>query len=190
MTEWTAQTKYDFHVYAICSDPKASKVADSIVDTAIPATTDVAKLTFHYKINGATDGIQMFFSTYQSIDVIANFQKRTGIVFDLVICDEAHRTTGVTLADEDESSFVKVHDDSFIHANKRLYMTATPRIYGDESKAKANSKNAILCSMDDESIYGKEFHNLGFSRAVELGLLSDYKVLVLAVDEAYVSRTL
>lgn len=190
LTEWTAQTKYDFHVYAICSDPKASKVADSIVDTAIPATTDVAKLTFHYKINGATDGIQMFFSTYQSIDVIANFQKRTGIVFDLVICDEAHRTTGVTLADEDESSFVKVHDDSFIHANKRLYMTATPRIYGDESKAKANSKNAILCSMDDESIYGKEFHNLGFSRAVELGLLSDYKVLVLAVDEAYVSRTL
>lgn len=174
LTEWTAQTKYDFHVYAICSDPKASKVADSIVDTAIPATTDVAKLTFHYKINGATDGLQMFFSTYQSIDVIANFQKRTGIVFDLVICDEAHRTTGVTLADEDESSFVKVHDDSFIHANKRLYMTATPRIYGDESKAKANSKNAILCSMDDENIYGKEFHNLGFSRAVELGLLSDY----------------
>lgn len=190
LTEWTAQTKYDFRVYAICSDPKASKVADSIVDTAIPATTDVAKLTHHYRINGSTDGIQMFFSTYQSIDVIADFQKRTGIVFDLIICDEAHRTTGVTLADEDESSFVKVHDDSFIHASKRLYMTATPRIYGDEGKAKASSKNAILCSMDDESIYGKEFHNLGFSRAVELGLLSDYKVLVLAVDEAYVSRTL
>ena len=72
LTEWTAQTKYDFHVYAICSDPKASKVADSIVDTAIPATTDVAKLTLHYKINGTTDGIQMFFSTYQSMPTSLN----------------------------------------------------------------------------------------------------------------------
>lgn len=190
LTEWTAQTKYDFSVYAICSDPKASKVADSIVDTAIPATTDVNKLTVHYKLNGKADSIHFFFSTYQSIDVIAAFQQRTGIEFDLIICDEAHRTTGVTLADEDESSFVKVHDDDFIHAKKRLYMTATPRIYGDESKAKANNSNAVLCSMDDESIYGPQFHSLGFSSAVELGLLSDYKVLVLAVDEAYVSRTL
>ena len=69
-------------------------------------------------------------------------------------------------------------------------MTATPRIYGDESKVKANEKSAVLCSMDDEEIYGKEFYHLGFSDAVSLGLLSDYKVIVLAVDEKYVSRTL
>ena len=85
---------------------------------------------------------------------------------------------------------MKVHDNDFIKAKRRLYMTATPRIYGDESKQKAGNKNAVLCSMDDEIIYGEELHRLGFSEAVELGLLSDYKVLVMAVDENYVSRAL
>ena len=189
LTEWSAQCKYDFHVYAICSDPKASKINDSVVDTAIPATTDVHALAARYKLNGK-DGFHLFFSTYQSIDVVAKMQKQIGFEFDLIICDEAHRTTGVTLADEDESSFVKVHDNDFIKAKRRLYMTATPRIYGDESKQKAGNKNAVLCSMDDETIYGEELHRLGFSEAVELGLLSDYKVLVMAVDENYVSRAL
>ena len=131
-----------------------------------------------------------FTSLYQSIDVISKFQQHTGLVFDLIICDEAHRTTGVTLTGEDESNFVKVHCDDFIRGRKRLYMTATPRIYGDKSKAKASEKSALLCAMDDESIYGSELYCLGFSESVALGLLSDYKVIVLAVDENYVSRTL
>ena len=191
LTEWSAQCKYEFHVYAICSDPRASKTtsSDSVVDTIIPATTDVHALAVRYKQNN-DGGFQLFFSTYQSIDVVAKVQKQIGFEFDLIICDEAHRTTGVTLADEDESSFVKVHDNDFIKAKRRLYMTATPRIYGDESKQKAGNKNAVLCSMDDETIYGEELHRLGFSEAVELGLLSDYKVLVMAVDENYVSRAL
>ena len=91
---------------------------------------------------------------------------------------------------EDESNFVKVHDNDYINSDKRLYMTATPRIYGDESKQKASKNSAILCSMDDEEIYGKTFHTLGFSDAVSQGLLSDYKVIVLAVDEGYVNRAL
>lgn len=189
LTEWSAQCKYGFHVYAVCSDPKASKTSDSIVDTAIPATTDVHSIRSQYHLNGR-EGLHLFFSTYQSIEVVSKVQVDLGFVFDLIICDEAHRTTGVTLADEDESSFVKVHDNDFIHAKHRLYMTATPRIYGDESKQKAGSKNAVLCSMDDEHLYGKEFHRLGFSESVELGLLSDYKVLVMAVDENYVNRAL
>lgn len=110
--------------------------------------------------------------------------------FDLVICDEAHRTTGVTLAGEDDSNFVRVHDDEYIHAKKRLYMTATPRIYAGASKQKAKDNSALLCSMDDESIYGPEFYRLSFSDAVSQGLLSDYKVVVLAVDEEFVSRSL
>lgn len=190
LTEWSAQCVYDYHVYAICSDPKASKTnGDSIVDTAIPATTDVQKLIARYHLNGE-DGLHLFFSTYQSIEVVAKLQKKAGFVFDLIVCDEAHRTTGVTLVDEDESAFVRVHSNDFIQAKRRLYMTATPRIYGDESKQKADNKNAVLCSMDDETIYGEELHRLGFSDSVEQGLLSDYKVLVLAVDENYVNRSL
>ena len=69
-------------------------------------------------------------------------------------------------------------------------MTATPRIYGDESKKKATDNSALLCSMDDEAVFGKDFHVLGFAEAVSMGLLSDYKVIVLAVDEGYVSKTL
>ena len=73
------------------------------------------------------------FSTYQSIDAVSQAQKAGLPEFDLIICDEAHRTTGVTWSGEDESRFVKVHDANFIKAKKRLYMTATPRVYGDEA---------------------------------------------------------
>ena len=90
--------------------------------------------------------LNFFFSTYQSIEVVSAFQKKSGINFNIIICDEAHRTTGVTLAGEDESNFVKVHSNDFIKADKRLYMTATPRIYGDESKKKATEGSALLCS--------------------------------------------
>ena len=92
------------------------------------------------------------------------------------------------MAGEDESAFVRVHDNNYLSAAKRLYMTATPRIYDDTSKAKAGQANAILASMDDESIFGPEFYRLGFGEAVSKGLLTDYKVLVLAVDEEQVSR--
>ena len=193
LLEWSAQCQYEYSVFAICSDPKASRDSDSlerVSDTIIPATTNVERLIEYYTNNWADDELKLFFSTYQSIDVISKFQKQTGLVFDLIICDEAHRTTGVTLAGEDESDFVKIHNDDFVSGKKRLYMTATPRIYGDESKTKATEKSALLCSMDDEDIYGKEFYRLGFSEAVSLGLLSDYKVIVLAVDEKYVSKTL
>lgn len=190
LTEWAAQCRYSFNAAIVCSDNKASKGEESI-DLGFPSTTDVNRLK-KWADKCKDDGKEMnfIFSTYQSIDVVSNFQKMTGYHFDIIICDEAHRTTGVTLSDEDESYFVKVHDDNFIHAKKRLYMTATPRIYGDAAKGKANSVNAELCSMDDESIYGPEFHRLSFSDAVKQDLLSDYKVLVLAVDEEYVKKEL
>ena len=107
--------------------------------------------------------------------------------FDLIICDEAHRTTGVTLANEDESSFVKVHHNEFLHAKKRLYMTATPRLFSESSKTRAEINDAVLCSMDDEKLYGKEIYRLGFGQAVDEGLLSDYKVLVLTLSDTEIS---
>ena len=182
LVEWSEQSSYSFNMLAICSDSNASKKnSDEILDTIIPATTDSKKLIEHYN-SFNRDQITFFFSTYQSIDVVSKFQKESGIVFDVCICDEAHRTTGVTLSDEDESSFTKVHNNDNINAKKRLYMTATPRVYGDESKNKADEANALLCSMDDETIYGPELHRLGFGEAVQLGLLSDYKVIVLTVS--------
>lgn len=190
LSEWAAQCAYPYTVYGICSDPKASKITeDEIIDTMVPATTDVDTLIRQFA-DCDSNTLQLFFSTYQSINVVHDFQQKTGVPFDLVICDEAHRTTGVTLAGEDDSNFVRVHDNEYISAAKRLYMTATPRIYADGSKQKAKDNSALLCSMDDESIYGPEFYRLSFSDAVSQGLLSDYKVIVLAVDEDFVSRSL
>lgn len=190
LTEWAAQSRYNFDAAVVCSDNKASKGENSI-ELGFPSTTDVNRLKEWFNvIKDNNRPMNYIFSTYQSIDVVSQFQKETNCIFDLIICDEAHRTTGLTLSDEDESSFVKVHNNDFIKGKKRLYMTATPRIYADTAKMKSDEANATLCSMDDESIYGPEFHRLGFGDAVKQGLLTDYKVLVLAVDEEYVKREL
>lgn len=102
--------------------------------------------------------MSVVFSTYHSIEVISTAQKHHNLAdFDLIICDEAHRTTGATFDEDDESNFVKVHDADFIKAAKRLYMTATPRIYGDMAKASAEKEHVALCSMDDESLSGQNF---------------------------------
>ncbi|EHH7722355.1 DEAD/DEAH box helicase, partial [Escherichia coli] len=67
----------------------------------------------------------------------------------------------------------------------RLYMTATPRIFGDDAK---ETEGVTLCSMDDVGLYGEDLYVITFSKAVQLGILCDYKVIVLAVEESHVSR--
>ena len=107
--------------------------------------------------------------------------------FDLVICDEAHRTTGQIEADREASNFVRVHDSSFLKADKRLYMTATPRIYTDAARTRARERSTTLCTMDDVSMFGEVLFYRGFGWAVQNGLLSDYQVVVLGLDESQVS---
>lgn len=194
ITEWTIETKTDLRSFAVCSDNQVGKrkngddLADiNVHDLAYPATTDSKKLAA--KVAHPHDGeMTVIFSTYQSIQVISEAQKKYGLPeFDLIICDEAHRTTGATLDGDDESNFVRIHDQGYIAGKKRLYMTATPRIFGDAIKSKAKEVDATLASMDDSKLYGETLFELSFSYAVQKGLLTDYKVLVLAVDEAMVS---
>ena len=199
LREWTAFAKEPINAICICSDPEVSKKKSknddsdnfSVVDLALPASTDVRDIVSQYKhikANGHK-GMTVVFSTYQSIEVIAKAQKeliksKIGIdEFDLIICDEAHRTTGVTISGQDESAFTKVHDNKFLIAKKRLYMTATPRLYSDDAKSKAAQAEAILCSMDDVAIYGDEIYRIGFGEAVERNLLTDYKVLILTLSD-------
>ena len=138
----------------------------------------------------ATGTMRVVFATYQSIQVIAEAQKEHGLPeFDLIVCDEAHRTTGATFAGEDQSNFVKVHDNAAIRGRKRLYMTATPRIFGEGAKSKARELDVLLASMDDEAMYGQVLFHVGFSRAVENGILTDYRVIVLVMDEGLVSAS-
>lgn len=199
LTEWTQESGTALHSFAVCSDSDVGKKRskdDDVVQTLVhelryPATTDPGRLAAEMANRHDDTHMSVVFSTYHSIDVIARAQKDHGLAsFDLVVCDEAHRTTGATFGDEDESTFVRVHDGDYIRSAKRLYMTATPRIYGDTAKASAEKDNVALCSMDDESLYGKELFIITFSEAVKRGLLVDYKVIVLSVEEAHVSRRL
>ena len=192
LREWTAQCQQDLRSFAVCSDTKVSRAVEDINphDIPLPATTDPETLIAQTQHRKRAKGLTVVFSTYQSIGVIAAAQEQGLDEFDLIVCDEAHRTTGVTLADADESNFVKVHDGNFIRGRKRLYMTATPRLFAEETKTKATENAAVLASMDDETVYGPEFHRLGFGDAVGRGLLTDYKVLVLAVDEKYIAGPL
>lgn len=193
LKEWKNEGTRNFRAYAVCSDTKVGRRTDnedlSVPDLAYPATTNTRKLAGHFK-GGSDAEFTVIFSTYQSIDVVAKAQENGVPEFDLIICDEAHRTTGVKLAGADESSFMRVHNNDFIKGKKRLYMTATPRIFAEASKEKAKDAEAVLASMDDTAIFGDEYHRLNFGQAVSRGLLSDYKVLVLAVSEEHVTKQL
>lgn len=199
LTEWTQESETPLHSFAVCSDSdvgKKRKKEDDAVQTFVhelryPATTDAARLAAEMAKRHDASHMSVVFSTYHSIDVISRAQKEFRLAdFDLIVCDEAHRTTGATFGDDDESTFVRVHDADYIRSAKRLYMTATPRIYGDSAKATAERDNVALCSMDDKALYGEELFVITFSEAVKRELLVDYKVIVLAVEEAHVSRRL
>ncbi len=199
LREWSTYAKEPINPICICSDPEVTKNktknedgdTSSVVDLAMPASTNVKDIIRQFSLieKNKEPGMTVVFSTYQSIEVIAKAQKELAKVypelgqFDLIICDEAHRTTGVSLAGEDESAFTKVHNNTFIKAKKRLYMTATPRLYNDDTKSKAAQVDAILCSMDDPKLYGEEIYRIGFGEAVERDLLTDYKVLILTLSD-------
>lgn len=193
--EWAAESARRVRFIAVCSDSTvAGKEAEDISagELKVSVTTDVNEVVNELqKLREKSlqnNGLTVIFSTYQSLDVIERAQQQGLMELDLVICDEAHRTTGVTLVDKTDSNFTKVHHQKFIKVRKRLYMTATPRLFHDDAKKKAEKEDAVLCSMDDPSLYGDEFYRLNFGEAVAQGLLSDYKVMILAVEEEFASR--
>ena len=164
LTEWTQESATPLHSFAVCSDGDVGKKKSDdddfkmlIHELRYPATTEPKRLAIEMDKRHDDDHMTVVFSTYHSIQVISDAQHEFALGdFDLIICDEAHRTTGATFGDDDESAFVKVHDNDFLRAAKRLYMTATPRIYGEGAKAKADQDNVALCSMDDRALYGDE----------------------------------
>jgi predicted helicase len=193
--EWSIDANIPLRCFAVCSDSQVGvqKAADGDVadidvhDLEIPATTNGSTIAAR-ATSAAPEAMTVVFSTYQSIQAVSAAQLKYGLPdFDLIVCDEAHRTTGVKLANEEESNFIRVHDATYIRGKKRIYMTATPRIFGDAVKKTANEADAVLCSMDDANLFGETLFTRNFSWAVQNGLLTDYKVIVLAVDEEAVS---
>ena len=194
MREWMAQARIPISPLVVCSDAKASRRGGedstpmTLADFEYPATTSPESLMRSYEAHRKSnrDGTVVVFSTYQSIDVIHQAQGLGLPEFDLIICDEAHRTTGNALpgvSTTEASAFMKIHYNENVRAKKRLYMTATPRIYGETAKRRGAEEDYTIASMDDELIYGFTAYQIKFGEAVEKKLLTDYKVVVLTVQE-------
>ena len=191
MREWSDQRGIDHSYIGICSDKRAGDTAEdtSIQELKIPVTTDPLSITQSLQ-NTDAKKMTVVFCTYQSLPLIEKAQAAGAPHFDIVFCDEAHRTTGADRPDDKTSPFVLVHDSERIHASKRLYMTATPKLYTESVKTKAANYNVDVFSMDDEEKFGPQFHRLPFSKAVEIGQLSDYKVAIFGISENEVNSAL
>ena len=184
MREWATQQAVPHRYIGICSDTTAGRKDEdaSLHELEIPVATDATEVSLAL-CTARPEAMTVVFCTYQSLGIIEQAQREGAPAFDLVLCDEAHRTTGVERPGDTTSPFVLVHDVGRIRAAKRLYMTATPRLYTEGAKAKAARHEVEVFSMDDLETYGPELHRLAFSRAVEQDLLTDYKVVVLTLSE-------
>ena len=184
MREWAEQKSINHAYIGICSDTRAGRTDEdaTLQELEIPVTTDPDKISSVLAVENS-DAMTVVFCTYHSLPLIERAQNINAPEFDLVLCDEAHRTTGIDRPDDETSHFLLVHDQNRIRASKRLYMTATPRLYTDSTKKKASSHSIDVFSMDDPLKYGPKFHRLSFSKAVKSDLLSDYKVVILTISE-------
>lgn len=192
---WNNDTELTMTSMAVTSDRDASRGTDGnedikASDIGYPATTSSQKILQNWRDfeKGQSTDMVVIFSTYQSIDVIGEAQKKGLPEFDFIISDEAHRTTGAHESTKEASIFAKVHSNSNVQGLKRMYQTATPKIFGESAKKNAQEKSILLASMDDESKYGEVFFRMGFGQAVSHDILTDYKVMVLAVDEAAIQK--
>ena len=192
--EWLRQTTRKLNCIVVCSDQTAGGRNENedirVSELECPVSTDAAEIARSLGGDGVT---RVVFCTYHSLGRVTEAQAVHGApAFDIAIADEAHRTTGAIVDGRQTRGTLKVdfqefHDDARLHADKRLYMTATPRIYTQRSKSRLAERGVAVVDMDDQSVYGPELHRLPFKKAVEHGILSDYRVIVLGVSEASVT---
>lgn len=196
---WNNDTEMTMSSMAVTSDRNASRgsvkqdesnIAIKASDIGYPATTSSKKVVENYLelMVRPKKELLVVFGTYQSIEVLEKAQKDGFPEFDLIIADEAHRTTGAKALGDEASAFTKVHSNLNVKGTKRLYQTATPKLYGTDAKKKAEENSIVISSMDDESLYGSVFYRLGFGDAISHDILTDYKLMVLAVDETVVQK--
>jgi len=159
----------------ICSDEGIGQDDDVVFYTenlGVPCQTDPDYIEQWLKEN--KDEEIIVFTTYQSGRIIAEISKNLNYSFDLAIFDEAHKTVG-----SDKKLFSLLLFEENISIQKRIFMTATERFY-------RGSKDDII-SMDDFDIYGDTFTQMSFKEAIELGLLTDYKVITIDVKKSEIA---
>ncbi|WRE26850.1 DEAD/DEAH box helicase [Helicobacter pylori] len=194
--EYAQEKSEPFYASIVCSDDKVGKSKDEDNDDIkfselpLKPSTHLEDILSTYEKAQKENKRFIIFSTYQSALRIKEAQEAHLGEIDLIICDEAHRTVGAMYSSnerDDKNAFTLCHSDENIKAKKRLYMTATPKVYSESSKAKAKESDNVIYSMDDEEIFGEEIYTLNFSKAIALDLLTDYKVIILAVRKENLS---
>lgn len=185
LREWADNSSSPFRYLCVCSDTTVDLGNDApiekISDMDVPVTTEVEAIREFLK--DTTSKTSIIFSTYQSSKVLAEAVSKSGAKFDIGIFDEAHRTAGTKVGAWGISL-----DDANIPINKRIFMTATPKIYAPHITKKAKEEDVLICSMDNAEIYGKPFYEIGFAEAVARGHITDYKVIVICVTDAEVKK--
>ncbi|GAA7615588.1 DEAD/DEAH box helicase family protein [Helicobacter pylori] len=198
--EYAQEKSAPFYASIVCSDDKVGKGkknkndddSDDINFSELPKkpSTNLKDILITYEQAQKENKRLIIFSTYQSALRIKEAQEAGLGEIDLIICDEAHRTVGAMYSSnerDDKNAFTLCHSDEHIKAKKRLYMTATPKVYSESSKARAKESDNVIYSMDDAGIFGEEIYTLNFEKAIALDLLTDYKVMILAVRKENLS---
>ncbi len=194
--EYAKEKSEPFYASIVCSDDKVGKSKNednddiNFSELPIKPSTRLEDILSVYEKAQKENKRFIIFSTYQSALRIKEAQEAGLGEIDLIICDEAHRTVGAMYSSnerDDKNAFTLCHSDEHIKAKKRLYMTATPKVYSESSKAKAKESDNVIYSMDDAEIFGEEIYTLNFSKAIALDLLTDYKVIILAVRKENLS---
>jgi superfamily II DNA or RNA helicase len=187
LREWAVNSSMPFRYLCICSDTTVDLGNDSpiekISDMDVPVTTEAEAIQEFLK--DKTSKTSIIFSTYQSSKVLAEAVKESRTTFDIGIFDEAHRTAGTKVR-----TWGIALDDGNIPINKRIFMTATPRIYAPHITKKAKEEDVLICSMDDADMYGHPFYEIGFAEAVKRGHITDYKVIVICVTDSEVKKVI
>ncbi len=185
LREWGRHARKDFDFLVVCSDESVASNRDDpalryIAELGIDVTTDAKDIAAFLAKRPRRPAVVI--ATYQSSDRVSAGQRRAKKIFDLALCDEAHRLVGHI-----DGKFATILDDRRIRARRRLFMTATPRYFTQRARDRAADQDLELASMDDAALFGPEFHVLKFSDAINAKptpLLTDYRVVVIGVTNA------
>ncbi|MCH0561353.1 DEAD/DEAH box helicase [Streptomyces sp. MUM 16J] len=157
---------------------------------------------FHLGVRCTTNPVQLalwhstgpvtIYATYSSLGVLTEaFEGAYGqklAPVDLAVVDEAHRTSGSM-----GKAWADIHDQTKIPAHRRLYLTATPRIWEERLNREVAEgvrdplPREMAASMDDEKVFGPVLYKLSLASAVSRKLLARYQIIVLELKDPVVT---